>query len=151
MQFFWFMLVLHTLLTHLLWWSHSIHYQHNHINKTSHKSHEKSFEKLLFSSFDRKCSASLAKMSMPIYAQFLILTLKCTIFSFLTSIYGRESIVLASDFRNCGFNKLTCFKIPWIQKSLFNGWCGVCFCYQHNSETNYSRNSKFVIQHLCHA
>ena len=44
---------------------------------------------------------------------------------------------------------------PESENHIFSKWsvcmcvcvCVLCVCYQHNSETNYSRNFKFGIQH----
>ena len=41
---------------------------------------------------------------------------------------------------------------PESENHIFSCWSDmyVCVCYQHNSKTNYRKNFKFDILHLCH-
>ena len=74
------------------------------------------------------------------------------LFYFLLPI-SRESIVFWVKFLKWRFWWIYTFWGPLNPKITFlaNGLCVcvcVCVCYQHDSETNYSRNTKFGIQHL---
>ena len=73
---------------------------------------------------------------------------------FLTFFYPHIvtcRIVLGLNFRTGDFDGFTNFEVSWIKNHNFSDFSEyVCACYQHNSEINYRKNSKFIMLHLHH-
>ena len=61
-------------------------------------------------------------------------------------------LFLWSNFQNWVFMLLHILRPSESENRIFSGWSVVCvyvrLCYQHNSKTNYCRNSKFGFLHL---